>query len=106
MGNEEGSVGEEEAPGEDVPGPAPVKPVTVLSTVKKDHRIWVERDPNTGNVTGYAKSLSNKVGKRLPIQRAMLGIGDEEFALKVAKDFKKWIVRSLGRRQAAAPMRR
>lgn len=76
----------------------PPKVDTVLSTVKKDHRIWVERNRETGQVSGFMSTNSRKVGTRPPIKRMMLGIGDEDFAKVVAKDFKKKAIRSISRR--------
>lgn len=84
-----------------------LKPELVLSTTKKNCRIWVEREPKTGQIHGFVQSLTNKVGKKFPVKKAMLGIGDHDFAKAIAKDFSKKVVRGLGhQRRTRAPLRR
>lgn len=77
-----------------------IKNRLIMSTNKKGYRIWVEHDPSDNKVWGFAQPLTNKVGlNQANAKRAFLGIGDEGFAFKVAKDFQKNALKAIGNKK-------
>ena len=85
-----------------------MKNTTVFTRIIKGYTVWVEHDPDDDKIYGFTQANAHKAGGPIPpTRRAMLGVGDMDFAKKMGRDFQKNVSKQLTpRRRSSAPVRR